>query len=100
MAKIYEIYPRTTNKIMAEDLDDFENPLIVKEVRITGDDKKTVWLSFDGYALEHRCSKKDVFVLANNNGTNDTDGFVGKEVWLEKDEKNRVSVKDTSKKKK
>lgn len=97
--KLYEIYPRTSDKITPADLDDLEQPLTIKSAEVSGDTKKTVWLEFDGLTLKHKCSKKDVFVLFNQLSATDSEDFAGKTVELETDGKG-VHVVENSKKKK
>jgi len=98
MVKLHEIYPRTTSRILHADLPDLAMPLEIIDVEITGENKKTVWLSFEGTNLKHKCSRKDVFVLADNLGTNETDDFKDKKIKLVK-ENEKVIVEPTKKKK-
>lgn len=96
--RIYEIYPRVSKRIQIEDLSDFEEPLTIKDVEVSGESKKTVWLSFDQTNLKHKCSKSDVFNMAKELNTNDTDSFVGQHVNLI-EENDKVVVEIAKKKK-
>lgn len=80
--KVFEIYPRISNRILVTDIADLKQPLTIKSVEITGEDKKTVWLEFENTTLRHKCSKKDVFILAEQLKTNETDEFIGKLINL------------------
>lgn len=90
--KLHEIYKRVSNKILASDLADIEQPLTIKNVEVSGDDKKTVWLDFENLSLRHKCSKTDVFGLARKFGTSETDDFVGQTIELQENGNNKVSV--------
>lgn len=96
--KLYEIYPRTTDKILPADVEDLNQPLTIKDAEVSGETKKTMWLEFEGQTLKHKCSKKDVTVLFNQLDVTDSDDFAGKEIELEVDE-DKVSVKEKTKKK-
>jgi len=97
--KIFEIYPRISNRILPTDLEDLTQPLKIASVQISGENKKTVWLEFEGTTLRHKCSRKDVFVLAEQLQTNDTDEFIGNSITL-KDIDGKVVVPETKAKKK
>lgn len=95
--RVYELYPRISKRITTEDLEDYKEPLTIYDIEITGDTKKTVWLSFVGTKLKHKCSKSDVFNLAKELNTNDTDNFKQKQVILS-EEKEKVVVHIAKKK--
>jgi len=96
--KFHEIYPRVSKKITVSDISDLDQPLTITETEVTGDKKKTVWLSFEGTSLKHKSSKKDVHVMGRAFKTNDTDDFTGKQVKLE-EFKEKVIVSPVVKKK-
>ncbi len=98
--KLQEIYPRISMKIQPEDLKDLEQPLKISAVSIKGTEKrKTVWLEFNDTALQHKCSKEDVFLMAETFGTNETDDFIDKEINLVESE-GKIVVETTKKKNK
>lgn len=92
MVKINDIYQRVNDSITANDLTDLEMPLTIKEVEITGKDKKTIKILLEETSLKFKCSKKEVIDLSKEFKTNDTDDFIGKELILE-DVDGKVKVK-------
>lgn len=82
MPKIYDVFPRLTNKIVESDLSDMKQPLTIKNVEVSGDNKKTVWLDFEDTTLRHRCSKAEVFALVKKFNTVELNDFVDQEVNL------------------
>lgn len=88
--KVYEIYPKTNSRIETADLKDFAEPVTIDGIEVTGDKKKTVWVSFKGTSLKFKCSRKDVFNLAKELNTNDTDEFNGKKVLVSEENEKLV----------
>jgi hypothetical protein len=91
--KLGEIWPKEKGQIETYDISDLKQPLVISEMELTGETKKSLWLSFENSPLKHRLNKKAIYALCKHFSIDNTDELEGQKInFIIKD--NEVAVKE------
>lgn len=93
MVKLSEAFPKDRGQIETTDVLNIKNPLTISETEMTGERKKSLWLSFEDSPLRFRLNKKTIFALCKHFAIDDTDDLEGKDIsFIVKD--GEVAIKE------
>ena len=73
MAKLNELFPKEKRQIETYDVDNIKGSLIISKTELTGETKKSLWLSFENYTLKYRLNRKTMIALCKQFEIDDTD---------------------------
>ena len=97
--KIGEIWPKEKGQIETYDIDNLKQPMEISEMELTGETKKSLWLSFKNTTLKYRLNKKAILALCKHFNIDDTDDLEGEEINFIVDDNNEVAIKEITEKK-
>lgn len=80
MVKISELFPKEKGQIETYDVSNIKQPLVISEMELTGETKKSLWLSFEDSPLKYRLNKKTIIALCKHFEIDDTNDLEGEKI--------------------